>query len=132
MEPRVNLITLSVADLPRAIHFYHVRQLLAADAQAPEAGTGFGGITQAHNVTAKAEVDAVLAEAEATGGTLLKAMGKAEWSGYSGYFANPDGYPWEVGWNPDFPLAPHGAVLLPDCEVVRARRSPSLFDTVRR
>lgn len=26
------------------------------------------------------------------------------WGGYSGYFADPDGFLWEVAWNPEFPL----------------------------
>jgi uncharacterized glyoxalase superfamily protein PhnB len=59
-------------------------------------------------------VDAVLAEAVAAGGTLLKPAQDAPWGGYSGYFADPDGYPWEVAWNPFFPFAADGSLQLPE------------------
>ncbi len=141
MEPRISLITLGVADLARSVRFYqhglgwsrssaggeqiaffqtggavlalYPRQLLATDANLPGAGSGFGGITLAHNVAGKEQVDAVLAEAVAAGATLLKPAHAADWGGYSGYFADPDGYPWEVAWNPYFPLAADGSVGLP-------------------
>src|SRR3954464_518825 len=100
MEPRISLITLGVADLARAVRFYrdglswprssvggdevaffktggvilalYPRILLAADAHLPAEGSGFGGIALAHNVATREEVDAVLAQAVAAGGTLLK------------------------------------------------------------
>lgn len=142
MEARISLITLGVADLPRAIRFYHdglgwprssvggdeaaffraggvvlslySHSSLAADASLPATGSGFGGIVLAHNVASREHVDAVLAEAVAAGGTLLRAAEEVSWGGYSGYFADPDGYPWEVAWNPGFPLAPDGSVQLPE------------------
>jgi uncharacterized protein len=77
-------------------------------------GSGFGGITLAHNVPSAEAVDRVLAEAVAAGATLLKPAERAEWGGYSGYFADPDGYPWEVAWNPYFPLGADGRVQLPE------------------
>ncbi|HEY7294886.1 MAG TPA: VOC family protein, partial [Dehalococcoidia bacterium] len=90
------------------------RHLLAADANLPDgASSGFGGFTLAHNVGSKDEVDAVLAEAVAAGATLLKPAKDAEWGGYSGYFADPDGYPWEVAWAPGFDFAADGSVQLP-------------------
>lgn len=89
------------------------RHLLAEDAQLREVGIGFGGITLAHNVRSREEVDAVLAQAVAAGGTLLKAARTAEWGGYSGYFADPDGHPGEVAWNPGFALAEDGSLRLP-------------------
>jgi uncharacterized glyoxalase superfamily protein PhnB len=55
----------------------------------------------------------VLAEAVAAGATLLKPGTQADWGGYSGYFADPEGYPWEVAWNPGFVLSADGSVLLP-------------------
>ncbi len=141
MEPRISIITLGVADLPRAIRFYgdglgwprsstggdeiaffrtrgvvlalYPRDLLAADANLAETGSGFGGITLAHNVGSKAEADAVLAQAVSAGATLIKPAKDAEWGGYSGYFADPDGYPWEVAWAPGFSLAADGSVQLP-------------------
>jgi hypothetical protein len=61
-------------------------------------------VTLAHNVPDKATADAVIAEALAAGATLLKPAADTFWGGYSGYFADPDGHPWEVAWNPYFPL----------------------------
>ncbi len=141
MEARISLVTLGVADLQRSLRFYrdglgwtlssasggdvaffhtggailalYPRELLAADANLPAAGSGFGGITLAHNVASKELVDAALAQAAAAGGTILKPAQDAFWGGYSGYFADPDGYPWEVAWNPHFPLAADGSVQLP-------------------
>ncbi|KAB7644439.1 VOC family protein [Polymorphobacter fuscus] len=77
-------------------------------------GPGFGGFTIAHNVASEAEVDALLATAVAHGATLQKPAHKAFWGGYSGYFCDPDGHPWEVACNPFVPLGPEGEMLLPD------------------
>jgi uncharacterized glyoxalase superfamily protein PhnB len=44
-----------------------------------------------------------MAEVAAGGGTIVKPAQRAEWGGYSGYFADPDGFLWEVAWNPHFP-----------------------------
>jgi uncharacterized glyoxalase superfamily protein PhnB len=89
------------------------REALAEDAQVPSAGSGFGGITLAYNVRAREEVDAVLKEAEAAGGRILKPAHDVFWGGYSGYFADPDGHPWEVAWNPEWTIADDGSVQLP-------------------
>ena len=62
------------------------------------------GVTLAHNVQTKAEADSVIAEALAAGATLLKPAADTFWGGYSGYFADPDGHPWEVAWNPYLPM----------------------------
>ena len=142
MQPYISLITLGVVDLERALRFYrdglhwpvsgasggdvaffhtggvvlalYPRALLAADSRLSDSGSGFGGIALAHNVASQEQVDRVLAEVVAAGGTILKPAERAEWGGYSGYFADPDGYPWEVAWNPGFPLAPDGRVTLPE------------------
>jgi catechol 2,3-dioxygenase-like lactoylglutathione lyase family enzyme len=130
MEPRVSFITLGVRDLERSIRFYrdglglpqrptpptvaffemgrtwlslYPRELLAADAGVPAEGSGFAGIALAHNVRSTAEVDALLAQAAAVGGRLVKAGHHTDWGGYAGYFADPDGFLWEVAWNPRFP-----------------------------
>lgn len=58
--------------------------------------SGFTGVTLAHNVTRKAEVDALLRQAEEAGGKIVKPARDAFCGGYSGYFADPDGYYWEV------------------------------------
>lgn len=54
----------------------------------------------AHNVGSKAEVDAVMAEAEKAGATMTKPAADAFWGGYTGCFQDPDGHLWEVAWNP--------------------------------
>jgi uncharacterized protein len=140
MEPRLNIITLGVRDVSRAVSFYkdglgwplssasegdfavfklttgtalalYPRSLLAEDASLKD-GIGFGGITLAQNVSDKKTVDRVLSKAVKAGGLLLKAAQEAEWGGYSGYFADPDGHPWEVAWNPFFILE-DGQLQLP-------------------
>ena len=128
MEPRINIITLGVADLERAIRFYrdglglpvsdqfpdavffqlrglrlglYPRDLLAKDANVPAEGTGFAGITLAHNVATRDEVQGVLDEAVAAGGRVVQPPRVADWGGYSGYFSDPDGHLWEVACTPD-------------------------------
>jgi uncharacterized protein len=130
MEPRISFVTLGVRDLARATRFYadslrlprlkspsnasffelgttwlalYPRELLAADAGVPATGSGFPGFTLAHNVRSSADVDRLLQEVAAAGGQIVKPAGTAEWGGYTGYFADPDGFLWEVAWNPRFP-----------------------------
>ena len=130
MEPRISIITLGVTDLPRSVEFYrdglglplndentesiaffrihgtwlalYPREALAADAGVPTEGSGFSGVTLAHNVRTREEVDALLDVAVAAGATLVKPAEDTFWGGYSGYFADPEGYLWEVAWNPHF------------------------------
>lgn len=59
-------------------------------------------MTLGHNVTSKAEVDAVMAQAEAAGAVIVKRAHVTFWGGYSGYFQDPDGHLWEVVWNPQW------------------------------
>lgn len=80
---------------------------------APE-GEGFSGFAIAFNTRSRSEVDDVLAEAVTCGAELAKPAQDAVWGGYSGYFRDPDGFLWEVAWNPGFPLDDQGAVRLPD------------------
>jgi uncharacterized glyoxalase superfamily protein PhnB len=54
-------------------------------------------------VRSEADVDRLLREVADAGGRIAKPAERAEWGGYSGYFADPDGFLWEVAWNPDFP-----------------------------
>jgi len=130
MEPRLSFVTLGVSDLARATRFYeevlrlpripieadvsffelgktwlslYSRELLAADAGVAATGSGFAGFSLAHNVRSDKEVDQLLAEVAAAGGKIVKPGKRAEWGGYSGYFADPDGFLWEVAWNPQFP-----------------------------
>jgi catechol 2,3-dioxygenase-like lactoylglutathione lyase family enzyme len=140
MEQRINLITLGVADMPRARRFYEAlgwtasgassdgvtffqlgglvlslygRAALVEDAHLSNAGTGFGGVTLAYNVRERADVDATLEEARAAGATILKPAEDVFWGGYSGYFADPDGHPWEIAWNPHFAILSDGTIQLP-------------------
>jgi hypothetical protein len=78
------------------------RDALADDAAVPSDGSGFPGFTLAHNVRSREEVDALLNEAASHGAKIVKPAQDAFWGGYSGYFADPDGYLWEVAWNPHF------------------------------
>jgi uncharacterized protein len=77
-----------------------------------EDGGGWGGVTLAHNVRSPAEVDALMAEARAAGGTIARPAGATFWGGYSGVFADPDGHPWEVAHNPHWTIAVDGSVRL--------------------
>ena len=88
------------------------RDALAADARLPAVGSGCGGIALAYNTRSRDEVDRVLAEAEAAGAAILRPAEEAVWGGYTGYFADPDGHPWEVAWNPEWTLLEDGSVRL--------------------
>ncbi len=130
MEPRLSFVTLGVGDLGASTRFYadvlglprlptppgisffdlgrtwlglYPRHELAADAGVPDAGDGFRGFTLAHNVRTPEDVDALLEMVRSRGGRVVKPGTKADWGGYSGYFADPDGFLWEVAWNPHFP-----------------------------
>lgn len=133
MQPRISMITLGVSDLAASVRFYeqglglprmesppevafftlngswlglYGREALAEDAGVSDEGAGFAGFTLAHNVASEAAVDAVMAQAIAAGATLVKPAQKVFWGGYSGYFADPDGYLWEVAHNPLFWVGP--------------------------
>jgi len=73
---------------------------LAADAEVPSERSRFSGFRLAHSVGSKAEVDQVFAGAVAAGGRAVKSPQDVFWNGYSGYFAGPDGFLWEVAFNP--------------------------------
>jgi uncharacterized glyoxalase superfamily protein PhnB len=90
------------------------RASLAHDAGIAVGATSRTDISLAHNVRSKDEVDAVMAEAVAAGGKLVKPAFDIFWGGYVGFFADPDGFLWEVAWNPMFPLTEAGAIVLPD------------------
>ena len=90
------------------------RQDLAKDAHLSPEGSGFCGMALAYNTRSKDEVDEILRHAEVAGARILKPAQTAFWGGYSGYFSDPDGFPWEVAWNPGFRLASDGRVTLPE------------------
>jgi len=125
MKPHVAVITLGVRDLERARRFYseglgwRIQQEdhnwvcfllgdgssalalypwdeLAEDANVRAEGTGFRGVTLAHNVRSQERVDELLVDAERAGGKVVKPAQPTSWGGYGGYFADPDGYLWEV------------------------------------
>ena len=141
MEQRISIVTLGVANLERSRNFYerlgwrravekaegivffqaggmalalYPRTELAKDANIAVEGRGFGGITLAYNARSRDEVNTVLAEAKAAGARVLKPAQDAFWGGYSGYFSDPDDFPWEVAWNPSFPIAEDGSIRLPN------------------
>jgi uncharacterized glyoxalase superfamily protein PhnB len=90
------------------------RHELAIDANVAPDGQGFNGISLAYNTRSHAEVDSVLANAVTAGARLLKPAQEPFWGGYSGYFADPDGFLWEVAWNPFFPIAEDGSIQIQD------------------
>lgn len=140
MRQTISFITLGVSDLPRSRAFYNAlgwvespasqpsvaffqvgniafalfaREDLADDAGVSAVGSGFPSFALAHNVPNENDVDRLIAEAVAAGGKLIKAGERAAWGGFRGYFADPDGFLWEVCHNPFFPLDENGYIVLP-------------------
>jgi catechol 2,3-dioxygenase-like lactoylglutathione lyase family enzyme len=137
VEQRLSLVTLGVSDLVRSRAFYErlgwqvgadpedvvffqaggmivalwSRERLAEDSGVEDRG-GWGGVTLAHNVGSREEVDAVLEEARAAGARIARAGAPTVWGGYSGAFVDPDGHPWEIAHNPFWTLHEDGSVTL--------------------
>ena len=89
------------------------RESLARDAGLRSEPTAeFGGITLAINVESEAAVDAAFDAAAGAGARILKPAEATDWGGYSGYFADPDGHPWEVAYNPSFPIGGEGRITV--------------------
>lgn len=76
------------------------RESLAHDAGVPRMSRSSTEFSLGHNVGSKAQVDTVMAEADAAGATVVKTAHETFWGGYAGYFADLDGHLWEVVWNP--------------------------------
>ncbi len=139
MEQRLSFVTLAVADVAAARAFYvdglgwrpeldvpgevlmirvadrvilslWSREDFTAEVGEPAPAGQLAPITLAHNVSGPPEVDAVLDEAQRAGARLLEAGRTRDWGGYSGYFADPDGFRWEVAWNP----GPTGQLVMGD------------------
>lgn len=136
---RISIVTIGVADVARSAAFYEAIGWercsssmdeivwfrtadsylgifgwhdLAEDARIDdESRGGFGGITLAINVESAEMVDEALDEAVAAGATILK-PGTDLPFGYGGYFADPDGHPWEVCYNAGFPFGPDGRIVI--------------------
>lgn len=141
MRQKLNLITLGVSDIRKAVAFYeeglgwqrssasqedmvlfplggvvlalYPRQLLAEDATLEDEATGFSGIALAYNARSEEEVDEVMAQVQALGATVVKAAQKVFWGGYSGYFKDPDGHLFEVAYNPFWELDQQDNLALP-------------------
>ncbi|QSB16042.1 VOC family protein [Natronosporangium hydrolyticum] len=140
MEQRISMVTLGVADVGLARRFYERlgwrgqeiestvffqaggmavvlwgREKLAGDAGVADGEVdGFGGVALAHNVRSRADVDAVLQEAAHAGAAITTTARETFYGGYAGYFTDLDGHVWEVAYNPHLPIAPDGAITLPD------------------
>jgi uncharacterized glyoxalase superfamily protein PhnB len=78
------------------------KNLLAKDAKVENTSGSFSGITLAHNLKTIKEVDALFAYLKKSKVKISKMPEKTDWGGYSGYFCDPDGYLWEVAYNPFF------------------------------
>ena len=137
MDARISFITLAVPDLGAVRRFYlaglgwraeldldDVVMIRAGDRLVlslwdragfesevgpVQAGAGVVPVTLAHNVATPAEVDAVLEQAGIAGAAWVRSGRERDWGGYTGYFADPAGFTWEVAFNP----GPIGATVLP-------------------
>ena len=141
MEPRISIITLGVNDLEASYRFYtelgfptsyspaegivffktggvclalYPINALARGVSNKFVGhrEGFSGITIAHNTRSRGEVDEILAAAAKAGGKIEKPAQDAFWGGYSGYFADPDGYLWEVAYGECWQFNADGTLVI--------------------
>lgn len=137
MQPRLDLFSLGVRDLAATHRFYvdglgwpvalyvpgevlfvqigHGLLLSLWDldhmtAEVGPVGTGPAPVTLAQNLPSETEVTEVLDRAVAAGATLLSAGVRRDWGGFSGYFADPDGYRWEIAHNPGLRVDADGTV----------------------
>lgn len=78
------------------------RTSMAHDSGIPLSGPSPTELTLGHNVSSKAEVDAVMEEARNAGAVIVKPAHDTFWGGYAGYFQDPDQHLWEVAWNPQW------------------------------
>ncbi len=141
VAPNFVIVTLAVQDLDRSITFYRglgwelhgdrsqgivwfrtsgswvglfPAEELAADAGLPtEPLPDFRGITLALNLADEGAVDAAFTTVRELGGRVVKEATRAEWGGYSGYVADPDGHLWELACNPFFPIDAEGRIEIP-------------------
>ena len=139
MKQSVSLVTLGVADYPRAVAFYEAlgwkvaldvqetaffeangvvlvlwgREKLAADTGIADDGATWGGVTLAHNVGSRDEVHDVIEAARNAGAEIAREPAETFYGGYAGVFRDLDGHAWEVAHNPGFGLADDGSVVLP-------------------
>ena len=129
MEQYVSYITLGSSDMirssgfyqnclelpklksPHGVHFFSLgytrlaiwsRESLAVNAGLASTGTGLQGFCLSHNVRSHEEVDSLLSRVASGGGTVTRSAHTTDWGGYAGYFTDPDGFLWEVVYNPKF------------------------------
>ena len=140
MNQHLHLITLGVRDFERSRKFYtetlgwkpasnssdevaffqaggvvlalYPREKLAEDALTSPEGGGFAGVTLAYNAASEQEVDEIIVDLAAKGVQIAKQPQKVFWGGYSSYFVDPDGFYWEVAYNPFFPFDENGDLKL--------------------
>jgi predicted lactoylglutathione lyase len=129
MQQRISLITLGTIDLSRARAFYEALGWTGADQPDDEVvffqaggmilglwtqlgGKPSQGFELAHNVRTDEAVDTLLDEAARAGGTIVRPAARADWGGYTGAFADPDGHVWEVAHNPGWTITEDGATRL--------------------
>jgi catechol 2,3-dioxygenase-like lactoylglutathione lyase family enzyme len=141
MEPRITIVTLGVRDLEKSLRFYRdglgfpttrkaeqgivffqtsgaCLALYPYDELANDVAeeflverSKFTGITLAHNVRTREDVDNVLAQAKAAGAHIEKPAQDTSWGGYAGYFSDLDGYLWEIAWGA-FELRDDGSAFI--------------------
>ncbi|AXE28494.1 glyoxalase [Chromobacterium phragmitis] len=80
------------------------RDSLARDAGLPRQSSRAAELSIGHNVASREAVDDAMAQAARAGAAIVKPARDTFWGGYAGYFQDPDGYLWEVAWNPHWPL----------------------------
>lgn len=139
MNQHLHIVTLGVSDLKRSQEFYSEtlgwkisrpqegivffqaggvvlalfpKEELAKDALVSSEGTAFAGFSLAYNAQSEAEVDEIIRDLKSKGVTILKEPQKVFWGGYSSYFADPDGFCWEVAYNPFFAFDENGNLKL--------------------
>ncbi len=78
------------------------RASLAHDTGLPLSARSATEFSLGHNVASRAEVDAVMAQAQKAGAVIVKAAHDTFWGGYAGYFQDSDAHLWEVAWNPQW------------------------------
>ena len=78
------------------------RKSIAHDSGVPPGSPSPAEFTIGHNVSSKAEVDAVMAQAMKAGAVIVKPAHDTFWGGYAGYFQDPDQHLWEIAWNPEW------------------------------
>jgi predicted lactoylglutathione lyase len=140
MKPRLNIVTLGVADLPKSRQFYadafgwtpangsdenivflnhggivlalYPMEGLAEDAGIPAERSGFSGVTLAINASSKEELEEFHRKALTAGANSLIEPRDTFWSGYDSYFSDPDGHVWEIAWAPFWEFDEQGSLKM--------------------